>query len=181
MKKASKRRTGGADRPKRKRVSLKQLYLEPLPAAITGRINPLLYIGIACLVFTLLTLILSYTRGIAPFSALLSLTILGYATWQRYDVVSKGYKEILFKVIDYTYLTRLNRKPTGILLVKKDPGPDEEKGDLYHIATSGKEDMPPVGWNIRVYVPENMEPTEYNGRKFYPTVFGYKLEGEDED
>lgn len=178
MKKRNRRKKPSAEM--RQHITFKRLYATPLPPAITARITPLLLIGAIGVVLTLVTLIWASVRGIAPFFGIITLVILGYATWLRYDVVSKGYKEILFKVIDYTYLTSISKSPTGMLLVKKYPDDADDRGN-YHVAVSGKEDMPPIGWLVKVYVPQNMEPSEYNGRRFFPTVFGYKLEGEDFD
>ena len=163
---------------KTRRGSFKAVFTEPLPPAITARITPLVYIGIISLVLTLIALIFRPTRGLAPFTGIITAALLGYSIWQRYEVISKGYREILFKVIDYTYLTRLSKSPTGMLLVKKLPDGEDDRG-AYHIALSGKEDLPPIGWLIKAFVPADLEPAEYNGRKYFPTVFGYSLEGED--
>ena len=175
----NKTRRNSFKKSKRKSVSIRQLYQQPLPRAITDRITPLMLIGGIGLILTIGTAIIRTTRGTSPFLAVLTFALLGYATWLRYDVISQGYAEILFKVIDYTYLTRLSRRPTGMLLVKHHPGDTDDLGN-YHIALSGKEDVPPIGWVIKAYVPEGAVPAEYSGRKYFPTVFGYSLIGEED-
>ena len=101
---------------KKNRISLRQIYTEALPPPIAARINPLLTIGAVALLLAVTTLVVPSTRGLAPFLALIALSLLGYGTWQRYDVISRGYREILFKIVDYTYLTRKpipKQKTTG--------------------------------------------------------------------
>lgn len=157
---------------KKSRISLRQIYEETLPPPIAGRINPLLTIGAVSALLAVATLIAPSSRGLSPFLALIALTLLGYGTWQRYDVISRGYKEILFKVVDYTFLTRLSRNPTGLIMVKAYPETEQDHGE-YHIAVSGKEALPRPGWLVNVYVPSDIEPAEYSGRKYFPTVYGY--------
>lgn len=167
MKKKKKR-----SKAKKNRISLRQIYTEALPPPIAARISPLLTIGAVALLLAVTTLVVPSTRGLAPFLALIALTLLGYGTWQRYDVISRGYKEILFKVVDYTFLTRLSRNPTGLIMIKADPETENDRGE-YHIAVSGKEALPRPGWLVNVYVPSDIEPAEYSRRKYFPTVYGY--------
>lgn len=159
---------------------IKRVFTEPIPEAIMTRITPLIFFSIIGLVITVFLLIYEPTRGFAPFSAALSLVLLGYSFWLKLDIIRKGYDEILFRVIDFTYLTSLSRSPTGMLLVKDGPESSNDRG-MYHIAVSGKEDLPHADWIIRVYVPAGAEPSEFNGRKYFPTVFGYRIEGERTD
>ena len=157
-------------------ATLKNIISEPVPPAVAGKIQPLIMIGCIVMVIAIVTLFFKPIRRAALLFVLLGIAILGYALLQKAAVIRHGYREIWFKVVDYTYLTRLNRRPTGMLLIK-DEAADEES-ELYHIAVSGEEDLPPIGWIIKAYVPADAEPAEYNGRKFFSTVYGYKLEGE---
>lgn len=175
MKKKKKR-----SKAKKNRISLRQIYTEALPPPIAARINPLLTIGAVALLLAVTTMVVPSTRGLAPFLALIALSLLGYGTWQRYDVISRGYKEILFKVVDYTFLTRLSRNPTGLIVVKAYPETEQDHGE-YHIAVSGKEALPRPGWLVNVYVPSDIEPAEYSGRKYFPAVYGYAAVGDGDD
>lgn len=162
---------------------IKRLYTEPLPPAIEARVRPILYIGILGIILTAIAFIVKTTRGVAPFFAIITLTMLIYGSWLRFEVIRHGYREMVFKVVDYTSLTRIllpNARPSGMLLIRSEADSPDDRS-IYHIGVSGKEDLPPVGWLIRAYVPADAEPAEFNGRLYFPSVYGYKIEGEDVD
>lgn len=170
------------EKKKRIRLSLKEIFKAPLPSAIMARISPLFGLGVAALIMAVIVLIIPSIRGISPLFLVLGLIMAGYAVWLKADVIKHGYEEYIFKVVDYTYISPFaTRKatPTGMLLIKKDE-PDVEEGNLYHVSTSGKNGtLPPIDWLVRVYVPEGSVAAEYGDRKYFPIVYGYKIEGED--
>lgn len=174
------------EKAKKKRLTLKQLLATRLPAAIESNINPLLTVGTGVLLSSILIFIIPSFRSTSPLFLLLGAVITGYALWQKADVIKKGYEEYIFKVVDYTYLGNLltkYRTPTGMLLLMKDEeGNDiiENDGNMYHVAVSGKEKvLPPIDWLIRVYVPKGSMAAQYGDKKYFPTVYGYRIEGED--
>ena len=164
------------------RITLKKIISTKLPAAIESDINPLLTIGLAAILISAMIVFVDSIRGVAPLSFGLGIIITGYALWRKADVIKKGYEELIFKVVDYTYIAPVltkYRTPTGMLLLKKDEE-GKEDGNMYHIAVSGKtKNLPPVDWIIRVYVPKGIEAAQYGDRKYFPTVYGYRIEGED--
>ena len=167
---------------KRKRLTLAQIMRAELPAAIMSRITPLFGLGVAALAMTVIVLFLPMVRSTAPLFAILGIFMAGYAVWQKADVIKRGYDEHVFKVIDYTYMMPVITKktnPTGMLLLNKDEE-DDEAGNVYHVSTSGKNgNLPPIDWLIRVYVPKGSVAAQYGDRKYFPIVYGYKIEGED--
>lgn len=147
-----------------------------LPPALEKMCQPLIYIGAAFLTAALVQAIMPSLRSLSPFAAILGVLILCFGYLKKREMVLGGYDEYLFKTLDYTYLTRYGKTPTGVLLIKT----DEENGarDLYHIAVTGKDNVPPLDWIIRVYVPKNAMLSEYNGRKHFSSVYGYQVEEE---
>lgn len=163
------------------RITPRKLLTAKLPSAIMDRISPLLGFGLAALIFTLVILTIPSVRRSAPLFAALGVVVTAYSLWQKADVLKRGYDEYLFKVIDYSYMAPLVTKrtmPTGLVLIKKDE--DDSAANIYHIAVSGSRKLlPPLDWIIRVYVPKGMEAAVYGDKKYFPVVYGYRIEGED--
>lgn len=147
-----------------------------LPPALEKMCQPLVYIGAAFITAAIVQAIMPSLRSLSPFAAILGILILCFGYLKKREMVLRGYDEYLFKTLDYTYLTRYGKNPTGVLLIKT----DEESGarDLYHIAVTGKDNVPPLDWIIRVYVPKDAMLSEYNGRKHFSAVYGYQAEEE---
>lgn len=171
---------------KRGRIGIKDIIKADLPAAISSNTTPLLAVGGVVMLIGVMLLIIPSYRRTAPLFLVLGIAISGYSIWVRYDVLKRGYDEYLFKVVDYTYiaasvLTKY-RSPTGMLLLKKDDNGNTNDGNMYHVAVSGKtRNLPPIDWIIRVYVPKGMKAAQYGDRKYFPTVYGYRIEGEDKE
>lgn len=147
-----------------------------LPPPLEKMCQPLIYIGAAFITAAIVQAIMPSLRSLSPFAAILGILILCFGYLRKREMVLGGYDEYVFKTLDYTYLTRYGKNPTGVLLIKT----DEESGirELYHIAVTGKDNVPPLDWKIRVYVPKNAVLSEYNGRKHFSSVFGYQAEEE---
>lgn len=164
------------------KLSIKEIFKTELPAAIMSRITPLFGLGVAALIMALLVLLIPSVRRTSPLFFVLGAIMAGYAVWLKADVIRHGYEEYVFKVIDYTYITPIVTKrsnPSGMLLLKPDED-DDKNSNLYHVSTSGKNGtLPPIDWLIRVYVPKGSVASEYGDRKYFPIVYGYKIEGED--
>ena len=167
------------------RNGLKAILSANLPDAISARIVPFFGMGGAALVIAALLLPFSGVRRMSLFFAAFGAIATAYALWQKADVIRRGYDEYLFKVVDYTYLVPMPAmfskmvSPTGMLLLNKTPGIEEDQS-VYHVAAYGKaKGLPPLDWIIRVYVPKGSRAAVYSDRKYFPTVYGYKLERED--
>ncbi len=167
----------------RRRFSVKELFTAKLPSAITSRISPLLTVGSATLLSSVILLFFPTLRLSAPLFAILGAVIILYALWQKADVLMHGYDEHVFKVVDYSQILPFTTKiapPTGLFLMRKTPEGEPEDCSIYHVAVSAKGNLlPPIDWLIRVYVPKGMEAVTYGDKKYFPTVYGYRIEGED--
>lgn len=96
---------------------------------------------------------------------------------QRRSVSRSGVAVWHFEVIEDTYLTRLNRKATGIYAEALD-GPYE--GKICHIALSGQGPVPPVGRLIEVTLPGDTQATLIRDVYYIPHYFGIELVREEE-
>lgn len=74
-----------------------------------------------------------------------------------------------FRVLDYTYITRSDQTPTGLLLR---PWHSDGAIELFHTAVQHGY-VPPINSKIILVVPEKSKLMQYNDRKYYSTVLGY--------
>lgn len=163
------------------KLTLKKLIRTRLPSAISSRLMPMLSFGCAALIFAVIVCFIPSVRKGAPLIAVMGMVAAAYSLWQKAEVLKTGYDEYLFKVVDYTYWTpvisRIS-KPTGMILLNKTPGIQEDQ-QMYHVAVAGKANsLPPIDWIIRVYVPKGIQAADYGDTKYFPVVYGYKIEGE---
>lgn len=166
-----------------RKLSIKMLLTAQLPEAISGRINPILAMGCAAVIAAVITLPFAALRRAAPLLAVIGSLVIIYALWQKAEVLRNGYDEYLFKVIDYTYIAPIRTSfisPTGMLLLNRTEGFEHDQ-NTYHVAIAGKatQGLPPVDWIIRVYVPKGSVAASFGDRKYFPVVYGYRIEGED--
>ena len=147
-----------------------------LPPALEKTCQPLFYIGAALMSAALVQVLAPSLRSLSPFAAFLGLILLVFAYMKKREMVMTGYNEYVFTTLNYTFLTKHGKTPTGVLLIDTTQRPEER--ELYHIAVSGNDNVPPLDWKIRVYVPKNAMIAEYNGRKHFSSVYGYQVEEE---
>lgn len=167
----------------KKRITLKELLTAKLPPGIMSRISPLITIGSGVLISAFVLLFIPALRGGVPMFAVLGILFIVFALWKKAEVLIRGYDVHVFKVVDYSQFMPITTKhttPTGMFLLRKDLGEDEQDNSVYHIATSGKGSLlPPIDWLIKVYVPKGMQAVSYGDKKYFPTVYGYSIFGED--
>lgn len=163
--------------------SFKKILTAKLPPAIMGRITPLLTVGAAALLAAVIFLFSPSLRLSAPMFAVLGAGLILFGLYQKTDILIHGYDEHIFKVIDYSQIIPVASKhisPSGLFLMKKSAEGEAPDNCVYHIAVSTKGNvLPPIDWLIRVYVPKGMEAVNYGDKKYFPTVYGYSIEGED--
>lgn len=170
MKKAIKKRSKNMKFQKKKEM-IKSIITAELPPAIESQMNLLSYAGCAILALSIGMLFFSSFRSTAPFGLFLSVLLLGMAYFRKREVVLDGYKEEVFEVLDYTYSTPIyQKKPTGLLLIH----PKDSR--VFHIPAGNRSNVPPIGRNLRVYIPKDATATEFRGQFYYNKVFGYALE-----
>lgn len=96
--------------------------------------------------------------------------ILGYL--QRKSFAERGCEIWHFEVLEYTKITSLLRRPTGMYAEALD-GPYE--GHTCHLAISGQGALPPEGRIIQVCVPGNTEANLIRDVYYIPTYYGMEL------
>jgi hypothetical protein len=176
-KKAKRKRTKEPSSAGRKkeafRISFKKVMRTKLPKSLESICQPFWLIGAAFLSAAVVQAIMPSLRRLAPLTLLIALIVFAYAFLRKREIVVKGYDEFIFKVIDYSYLTRFGKKPTGLLLL----GPFDRETDkeIYHISLFGKEAIPPTDWLIRVYVPKDAVVAEFQGRKYFSSYYGFQI------
>lgn len=163
--------------------SLREAFIKviytPLPAPLSRKCNNMSYAGATAIAISLGTLLIENLRFMSPLFAITGLALLGMAFFAKREMVTKGWREEVFQVYDYTYLVPgINRKPTGMVLLKQ-----EEDGhyDDYHVAITNSKMPPPIGWRLSVYVPKDAEVYSMGGRKIFSNVYGYAIIGYEEE
>ena len=151
-----------------------------LPPPLDAKCQPLVYIALAFFVAAIVLTIISSLRSMAPFALMLSLLIAVFAYMRRSEMVFAGYDEYLFKVLDYTYLTKRQKQkgtPTGIMLLGVEGTADNPvMNELYHVAVDNTGTIPEPGSILKVYVPKGAVVTNYGNRKYFSRVFAYDVD-----
>ena len=151
-----------------------------LPAPLEAKCQPLMFIGIAFLVAAIVFLIISSLRSMAPFALFVSILIFIFAYMRRAEMVFTGYDEYYFKTLDYTYLMKRQKSPSGIVLLGVE-GPEgtHVENEIYHVAAEGANSLPELGCLLKVYVPKDAVVSSYANRKYFSKVFAYDVEAYD--
>ena len=142
-----------------------------LPSSITKRIDGMLGAGVAMLLIAPLTLLVYHSLAILLMFMALGFVYTAYSLYRKLLIIREGYKTYLFRVYDYTYVSRSMRSPTGMLMRPME-GDFFEK---YHLAVNTKCGLPELGSVIRVYVPGSVKTEIYGDRHYYPQVLGYEV------
>lgn len=91
---------------------------------------------------------------------------------QKKGIKKSGVEIWHLQVLEETYLTRLNRRPTGIYAEALD-GPYE--GKVCHIALQSQGAIPPVGRIIEIYVLGGVEAAPIRNIYYIPQYLGMEL------
>jgi len=169
-----------AKREKKEKSSSPEIKISPadilrakLPTPLEAKCSPLLHIGLVFLVVALVQAFVSSMRTMAPFSLLIGLGLVILAFIRKRDMLLTGYDEYIFRTIDYTYLVKHQRRPTGIVLLGEE-GPVES--EIYHVAVENPSNIPPLNCKLKVYVPKNATQGIYASRKYFSRVYAYTVE-----
>ena len=95
---------------------------------------------------------------------------------QKHQLDRDGFDIWLLRVVDHTYLTRLNRKPTGFYAEALN-GP--YRGAMCQISLASQSVAPPAGEVIELCVPGNLEASLLRDVYYIPQYYGLELVDDD--
>lgn len=87
-----------------------------------------------------------------------------------------GFSWKRYKVIDYTYLTRHNRQPSGFVVLSCN---DNEPIRRYHFGLSRKLETPQVGSLVEVCVPGNVKISEIGWVYYVSEYYGIRYDAQE--
>ena len=148
-----------------------ELIETELPEPITKRMDSILGMGVAMMLTAPLTMLLYRTIVIMVMFMATGILCISYALCSKLRIIREGYKTRLFRVYDYTFISRRMRSPTGMLM-RPIEGNYFAK---YHLAVNTKCGLPELGSVVKVYVPGTVTINSYGDRHYYPQVLGYEV------
>lgn len=150
---------------------LTKLIRTELPSPIAKREERILGLGTAMILTAPLMIPICHQRLLVVMFMTLGMLYIAYALCGKSRIIKEGYKAHVFRVYDYTYLSRMDRSPSGMLMRSV----EENCCIKYHLAYDRGCGLPEIGSVIKVYVPEPSMPRSYGERWYYPIVLGYEI------
>ena len=151
--------------------------VEDLPLSVRRRLQGYTTAAVAFIVLSILSAFFTKSLLSMCFGLLLAAIIGLLGHIQRRAINKSGIATWHFEVLEETYLTKLNKKPTGIYAEALD-GPYE--GKVCHIALSGNGPVPPVGRLIEVTLPGDAQAAPIRDVYYIPQYYGIDLVREEE-
>lgn len=142
------------------------------PFAVQRRLRGYTTGVVVFIVFGLLSWVFTksiYSVGLGLLLAL-AIGLLGHL--QKKNISRDGYDVWHMEVLEETFFTRLNRRPTGIYVEALD-GPYE--GKVCHLALTSQGLVPPVGRIIEVTLPGNIQANLIRDVYYIPQYYGIEL------
>ena len=144
------------------------------PYAVKRRLQG--YIGVIVVFGVLAVLSFAFTKSLISslFAVFLMLAMGGLYVLQKKNLEKTGYKNWHFRVVDYTYLTKINRKPTGFYAEALD---GDYEGKMCHIALAGSSATPPLNEEIELCVPGDTMANPIRDVLYIPQYYGIRFLG----
>lgn len=113
---------------------------------------------------------------ICAFGVLLAVAVYMLGRFQRAKILSVGYEFWDMVVIEHTFLTRLQKRPTGMYL-RAENGP--YAGRICHLALTAADVVPASGQRLRVCVPSDAEASLIRDVYYIPQYYGVDFLNDD--
>ena len=146
--------------------------MKSLPAPIRSRFMGYTAAAVIFVLMGIVSWILTRSALSGVLGVVLAGVILGMRFYHKQRIIKKGFEIWGFHVIEHTYLTRVNRKPTGINAEALD-GP--YKGEVFSIPLTSQTPAPLENSFIDVCVPADVTASRMNGRMYLSECHGFSL------